>query len=202
MECIGWILAWILQGRILEWVAFPFSRGSSQPRDGTQVSGIAGRFFANWPITHLSYFNFLFPPSYMVLQERVKRIIQREARRVFLGTSHKATRKPWVTGLPAWLRIILHSDFSPGTPLAQSTNPLFSFALESDVKVTVHCSFIKNIFQYYREYILLPPYWKSQADTEMDKTDVLEETRKILRSIVYWQKRFFEQHGYYGFVWG
>ena len=34
----------ILQARILEWVAFP-SRGSSQPRDQTQVSGIAGRFF-------------------------------------------------------------------------------------------------------------------------------------------------------------
>ena len=32
----------ILQARILEWVAFPFSRGSSQPRDQTQVSGIAG----------------------------------------------------------------------------------------------------------------------------------------------------------------
>ena len=27
-----------LQARILEWVAFPFSRGSSQPRDGTQVN--------------------------------------------------------------------------------------------------------------------------------------------------------------------
>ena len=35
----------ILQARILEWVAFPFSRGSSQPRDQTQVSQIAGRFF-------------------------------------------------------------------------------------------------------------------------------------------------------------
>ena len=31
----------LLQARILEWVAFPFSRGSSQPRDGTQVSRIA-----------------------------------------------------------------------------------------------------------------------------------------------------------------
>ena len=36
----------ILQARILEWVAFPFSRGSSQPRDRTQVSRLAGRFFA------------------------------------------------------------------------------------------------------------------------------------------------------------
>ena len=38
----------ILQARILEWVAFPFSRGSSQPWDWTQVSLIAGRFFTSW----------------------------------------------------------------------------------------------------------------------------------------------------------
>jgi len=35
----------ILQARILVWVSVPFSRGSSQPRDRTQVSRIAGRFF-------------------------------------------------------------------------------------------------------------------------------------------------------------
>ena len=39
----------ILQPRILEWVAFPFSRGSSQPWDQTVVSRIAGRFFTSWP---------------------------------------------------------------------------------------------------------------------------------------------------------
>ena len=38
----------ILQTRILEWVAIPFSRGSSQPRDWTQVSCIAYRFFTSW----------------------------------------------------------------------------------------------------------------------------------------------------------
>ena len=37
----------ILQARILEWVAFPFSRGSSQPRDQTQVSHTAGGFFTS-----------------------------------------------------------------------------------------------------------------------------------------------------------
>ena len=37
----------ILQARILEWIAVPFSRGSSQPRDQTQVSCIAGRFFTS-----------------------------------------------------------------------------------------------------------------------------------------------------------
>ena len=39
----------ILQARILEWVAMPSSRGSSQPRDGIQVSCIAGRFFTTEP---------------------------------------------------------------------------------------------------------------------------------------------------------
>ena len=38
----------IPQARILEWVVFPFSRGSSQPRDWTQVSCIAGGFFPSW----------------------------------------------------------------------------------------------------------------------------------------------------------
>ena len=45
----------ILQARILEWVAFPFSRGSSQPRDWIQVSRIAGRFFTSWA-TFTGYF--------------------------------------------------------------------------------------------------------------------------------------------------
>ena len=38
----------ILQARTLEWVAIPFSRGSSQASDWTQVSKIAGRFFTTW----------------------------------------------------------------------------------------------------------------------------------------------------------
>ena len=37
----------ILQARIVEWVTMPSSRGSSQPRDQTQVSHIAGEFFIN-----------------------------------------------------------------------------------------------------------------------------------------------------------
>ena len=38
----------ILQARILEWVAIPFSRGSSWHRDRTLVSCISGRFFTVW----------------------------------------------------------------------------------------------------------------------------------------------------------
>ena len=47
MDCSppGSFVHGILQARILEWVAIPFSRGSSQPRDQNQVSHIAGRVF-------------------------------------------------------------------------------------------------------------------------------------------------------------
>ena len=45
----------ILQTRILEWVAFPFSRESSQPRDPTQVSCIAGGFLSSMLL--LSHFS-------------------------------------------------------------------------------------------------------------------------------------------------
>ena len=38
----------ILYARILEWVGSPFSRGSSQSRNWTQVSHIASRFFTSW----------------------------------------------------------------------------------------------------------------------------------------------------------
>ena len=45
---MDYIVHEIIQARILEWVAFPFSRGSSQTRDQTQISCIAGRFFTSW----------------------------------------------------------------------------------------------------------------------------------------------------------
>ena len=50
MDCSppGSLSMGILQARILEWVAIPFSRGSSQPRDWTRVSCIADRFFTIW----------------------------------------------------------------------------------------------------------------------------------------------------------
>ena len=46
----------ILQTRILEWIAIPFSRGSSQPRDRTLISFIAGRFFTLWAIGKSRYY--------------------------------------------------------------------------------------------------------------------------------------------------
>ena len=40
----------ILQARTLEWVAMPSSRGSSRPRDQTEISHIVSRFFTVWAI--------------------------------------------------------------------------------------------------------------------------------------------------------
>ena len=70
----------ILQARILEWGAIPFSRGPSQPRDQTQVSHIAGRFFTVWAMREaLSSHN---PHQYM--------------RKVIAGKQEfKGARMPW-----------------------------------------------------------------------------------------------------------
>ena len=43
-----WSVDGILQARILDWVAVPFSRGSSKPRAQTHESCIAGGFFTSW----------------------------------------------------------------------------------------------------------------------------------------------------------
>ena len=52
---MDYIIHGILQARILEWIAFSFSRGSSQPRYRTQVSCKAGRFFTSWATREAQY---------------------------------------------------------------------------------------------------------------------------------------------------
>ena len=49
----------IFQARILEWVAISFSRGSSQPRDWTPVSCIAGRLLTLWATRDISKYIFI-----------------------------------------------------------------------------------------------------------------------------------------------
>ena len=60
-----YIVHGILQARILEWVAFPFSRGSSQPQDRNQVSRIAGdepqEKLKNTGVGSLSLLQWIFP---------------------------------------------------------------------------------------------------------------------------------------------
>ena len=55
---------WVPLGKILEWVAFPFFRGSFQPRDRTVLPCITGRFFTTEPLGKptkvLTYFQVVF----------------------------------------------------------------------------------------------------------------------------------------------
>ena len=67
----------ILQVRILEWVAIPFSRGSSQPRNWTGVSYIAGGYFPAWatreaPLVTNSSTSFSLTLSFTVYKFQVK----------------------------------------------------------------------------------------------------------------------------------
>ena len=57
MDCSppGFSVYGIVQARILEWIAIPFSRGTSQPRDRTLVSCIVGRFFTVWATGKSTY---------------------------------------------------------------------------------------------------------------------------------------------------
>ena len=52
---LGSAVRGIFQARILEWVAIPFSRGSPQPRDWTQISYIAGIFFTIWGLRKTAF---------------------------------------------------------------------------------------------------------------------------------------------------
>ena len=58
MDCSlpGFSVHGIFQARVLEWVAISFSRGSSWPRDRTQVSCIAGRRFTLWATREAHWF--------------------------------------------------------------------------------------------------------------------------------------------------
>ena len=59
----------ILQARILEWLAISFSRGSSEARNWTRVSRIAGRLFTDWTTREvwLNEFNFAGHPQKLTL---------------------------------------------------------------------------------------------------------------------------------------
>ena len=63
----------ILQARILEWVAISFSRGSSQPRDRTQISCIAGRLYTVWATSSESgvFSSWPGPTSHSLQTERI-----------------------------------------------------------------------------------------------------------------------------------
>ena len=72
----GFSVCGILKASILEWVAIPFSRGCSWPRDWTPVSCITGRFFTSWTTHSYTYifplFLFWFFPFVVVQSDSLR----------------------------------------------------------------------------------------------------------------------------------
>ena len=128
---------WTIQARILEWVAFPFSRGSSQPRDRTQVSRIAGGFFLpaeppgkpkNTGVDSLSVLQWIFP-----------------AQELNWGLLH--------------CRWILYQLSYMGSPFL--SKPMFSFWLMNIVFRIVLCWPNKN-YPIFKNHILKCRSWKKR----------------------------------------
>ena len=63
MDCI---VPGIVQARLLKWVAFSFSRASSQPRDWTQVYHIVGRSFPSWATREALSFFYILLKTFLV----------------------------------------------------------------------------------------------------------------------------------------
>ena len=77
----------ISQAGILEWVAMSFSRGSSQPRDQTQVSLIAGRFFIIWAIRE-AWWKRREPQISKILQDLCIDLLEKKKKHIYiLGVS-------------------------------------------------------------------------------------------------------------------
>ena len=81
----------ILQARILEWVAISF-KGSFQPREGTQVSSTAGRFFTVWATREVNYLDYL-----MVLKSNSKCLYKRHSKETWnrRRRSHEDRGRGW-----------------------------------------------------------------------------------------------------------
>ena len=93
----------ILQARVLEWVAMPFSRGSSRPRDQTLVSHITGRFFTVWAareVVVLRVWNWVFLiPTYVILtqwRDKWKAFQSRATGALNSTVTHSEPQSPWL----------------------------------------------------------------------------------------------------------
>ena len=90
----------ILQARILEWVAIPSSRGSSWPRDQTQVSCNAGRFFTVWA-TRRGMFKVVKKSHYFLPTQQTSFMLQKQQKKYNFRERERDSRMPR-RHLPQW----------------------------------------------------------------------------------------------------
>ena len=107
----------IFQARVLEWVAISFSRGSSWPRNRTQVSHIAGRCFTIWATRDVCLLGFSFVVVVFLthcvypLADYSNRVCDKWGKEKNQGTHHHAVPVPWVTRYlvsPSSFRVCLY----------------------------------------------------------------------------------------------
>ena len=97
----------IHQARILEWVAFPFSRGSSQPRDWTQVSYIGGEFFISWATREAHFMAYRWGNS-----ERLYFLGLQNHYRWWLQTWNYKILVPWKKSYDNLDKVLKHRDIT------------------------------------------------------------------------------------------
>ena len=91
----------ILQARILEWVAIPFSRGYSRPwRDQTQVCCIAGRFFTVWATYFIYIYIYIYIYSIHLTSVQVSRGLFLRKWHPINDEKKTIMRKIWGTNTP------------------------------------------------------------------------------------------------------
>ena len=121
----------ILQARILEWVAIPFSRGSSRPRDQTQASYTASRFFTIWATGKIwnigitqrlgscVFYGSCQSASCLYLDKEEISVTVTTARNCFLLFSYLLLGNPWSKyRIVGWIKIIRSREF-PGFPVVR-----------------------------------------------------------------------------------
>ena len=143
-------LNWSLQGsyvhgifpvRILEWVAISSSRGSSRPRNRTQISCIAGRFFTNWAMVFLAAV--LIPacasssPAFRIMYSACK--LNKQADNI----------QPWRTPFPIWNQSVV-----PCPVLTVASWPAYRF-----LKGQVRWSGIPISFRIFHSLL-----WSTQSE--------------------------------------
>ena len=139
----------IFQARILEWVAISFCRGSSWPRDWTQVSCIAGRLFTSWTIIQFSSVQF----SLSVVSDSLRTHESQQAR----PPCPSPTPRVYSNSCPSnrWCHPAISSSVVPFSSCPQSLPASGSFPVSQlFAGATLRAMQIKTMGNYHYIYLL------------------------------------------------
>ena len=162
----------LFQARVLEWVAISFSRGSSWPRDGTQISRIVGRCFTVWATGKvLSYWEVQWkcyskPLSYVWLMQdwldSSMRIASANINRRELGLACGSVHVPAVSWPTSPASSSQPNPTSSSTHYFISSHCIFAaaafFFTFASYKMLTHATFL-FLFTLYLFLTHLEPFW-------------------------------------------